>query len=1265
MSELKTVLGFEAAGAIATLVQLSTALDGYNAAMRNAAGATRTFNVEGAKISRTLLRLTTAARKHRDATVQVGLAQGKTTQQVQEYANTIKKAANVHNTLTRSVNRSSAGIKQFSTVAAKANTSTSAYYGIVKKAAKTANVLTGRIDKVTAATKQSSITAAKANTSTAAYYNGITKGSKSATQAVVNNANQQEKAAKRVLLSWQSVVRIFAIQVIHQAVTKITTAMWEGVSAARDYEISLAEIQTIGVAFRDDFEGLAEQVRDFSDATGAPLEGVAAGVYQTLSNQVADTSEAFEFMANTQAFATATMTTAADSVDLFSSVINSYNMEINEAAKIGGKLAKIIDLGRIRGEEFANTFGRITVLASQLGITFDEVGASVATLTVTGLKYNEASTLMLNIMLKLIRPTDALKDRYTELGIASSEAGIQAFGFQGFLDKLAEKAGTSATELGKLFNRVRAIRGVMGLANENAKVYADSLAAIKAAGADELFEKRDIIFETNAKQVELELNRLRNVIVDGFGRGVNAALKTTFDIFGGAVGTMRALTVATISAVGVMAILKAEAIAAAFAFGLIHFPAVVLVAGAAIVTAAIVAMFNRAAAAAEEARIKMIKAEETRLKIQLNSLDLANEAQKRHIAKQLSDLQKYLFERERIETQATKNIDKLGELIFGDISSQLSSGVSATNTFFNNLEKQAAEVDSTIKTLNNSIQLVQFGLSDFNFEQTTRGLTPLRKAFVEIERSSDLRRKALAAARKGEFDLANVYNQRAKATATSALNSAREEGNRTLIAKAVKEVQAAFKNEIALLETKKKLTISEKAGIEANTKTIFLQRQELKLLLAEMEELPEAFAAARFDPIKRAEIIAQANDVAKRMQEILGVIKVKFDFKDALTTMRSAITGERGSITSIVRDELNIVEAEVASLTEAKTAIDRGLRIFVPGAGTRAEQQAALVEIQPLLDAHLDATKARVAAEAEITKALTSNKVLVANTLKILQNATATAELAAATGSLFGGMGTTTASKGREAAAAAALLAEKDAIAATTEAKRLLSAQELDVGAFIAVLGVLADLAKAASSPEITSGLGVIIDNLNAVAKKKEEVKQAELSILSPEEFEQSIQRLNAAHNALGPEITAAAATGQAGVATAQAGIRTELQKTETQAIITAKALAAGGGGAVGKRFGSLLYRAGGGFTPRGTDTIAAMLSPGEYVMDASNTRRFYSQLVAMSSGKQPVYRASGGPVTNIGDVSINVTETVSAQQTARETMQAFRRQTRRRASTL
>lgn len=102
----------------------------------------------------------------------------------------------------------------------------------------------------------------------------------------------------------------------------------------------------------------------------------------------------------------------------------------------------------------------------------------------------------------------------------------------------------------------------------------------------------------------------------------------------------------------------------------------------------------------------------------------------------------------------------------------------------------------------------------------------------------------------------------------------------------------------------------------------------------------------------------------------------------------------------------------------------------------------------------------------------------------------------------------------------------------------------------------------------------------------------------------------------------------------------------------------------VGKALGGMMHLAGGG-AARGTDTIPAMLSAGEFIVNARSARRFLPELTAINAGADPIYRETGGSVTNVGDISVNITETKGPRQTGREVAKALRREFRRGSSRL
>ena len=99
-------------------------------------------------------------------------------------------------------------------------------------------------------------------------------------------------------------------------------------------------------------------------------------------------------------------------------------------------------------------------------------------------------------------------------------------------------------------------------------------------------------------------------------------------------------------------------------------------------------------------------------------------------------------------------------------------------------------------------------------------------------------------------------------------------------------------------------------------------------------------------------------------------------------------------------------------------------------------------------------------------------------------------------------------------------------------------------------------------------------------------------------------------------------------------------------------------GGSVAASQGGRYFAAGG----RGTDTIPAWLTPGEFVVNKRSARRFFPQLQAMNAGQKPLYREQGGHVTNIGDIHVSMGSMgATPAQSVRDIATGLRRELRRK----
>lgn len=941
--ELSTKIGFDASEAINTLNRLQQETNEYNKAIRRAAEGTRAFNRAGKSFDATVNRMASSMARLSAASkapVKItGFAQ---------IAKDVQGVSDAQTTISDAAKRTGENV-------------TSANAAIVQST-----------NKVRVAANKLPPTFKKVGTAGA-------------------------ESGKVVLLSWQSVVRIFAIQTIHRAITVITNAFADGVGEALEYQTALAEIQTIGADLNMSMGQLSDKVREISEEFAQPLGVVAEGVYETLSNQVAHGTEAFEFMIAANKFATAAVTDTASSVNLLSSVINAYGFAASDAEEIAGKLFRTIDLGRIRGEEFANTYGRVLVLSSQLGVSFDEVNAAVATLTVTGLKYNEAFTLINNVQLKLIRPTDNLKAAFKEMGIASAEAGIQAYGFGGFLDKLTEQAGDSASEVGDLFNRVRAIRGILGLAGSQAEQFADALSQIKAAGAEDLGKAFETIFETDAKKFEIELTRIKNMFTETFGKETISLLNKAFAVLGGGPEALGAITAATVTAAAAYTAyalgmtgrnlvliqsfrgLKLAAILSQRAImGFLVTPLGAALALGAAIGVAVVAM-NRFVNSAERVRDRIKDAMEEAAKHSIRVEKARRAAIEDTESETFANLQKWSQRKQQLWQQDADFAEGLQDAVFSSITAQMEARFGAYEEFVGIVRDATEKAAAALKTLNNETRGIQKSLEEFNFGRSIKGLNDQQKAWRQIQRSQELVRDSNRALLSGDHERATELAKQAESVAKQAIGTADSSKNAASQFKAVQQTRDAYQQQfkiqsaIAQQQTgarkaADKIRAEEEArsvrikAFEAEQKKLFdiIEKGkispdiDLKTLRARAKEISEILKIEYARAGKNARILEEYEPEVAPIRR-----KLEEAFRDPITGMKIDFTEVIDINLGRILDRLN---AQADAIPEnQKIAFEKLTGVEIGGRGME-EGQKALPKIEK-------STREAATAQQELTDA--------------------------------------------------------------------------------------------------------------------------------------------------------------------------------------------------------------------------------------------------------------------------------------------------------
>lgn len=231
-----------------------------------------------------------------------------------------------------------------------------------------------------------------------------------------------------------------------------------------EFQKQIALLRTLTQDTDESFQKWSESIIRVSNAVGRSKEEIAGAGYDLLSNQitkgVADTEIA---LTKASRFATATNSTVQDSVNLLSSVINSFGLDASHTDEILGKLFTTIDLGRVNASDLANTMGRPAVAARSLGLSLDELAAAQITISQTGLGVEQTNTLITNVFHKLLNPTKELQDHFDELGVSTGEMYVKQLGLVGVLEDIINVTGGSSSELAKFFNEIRGEQGITQL----------------------------------------------------------------------------------------------------------------------------------------------------------------------------------------------------------------------------------------------------------------------------------------------------------------------------------------------------------------------------------------------------------------------------------------------------------------------------------------------------------------------------------------------------------------------------------------------------------------------------------------------------------------------------------------------------------------------------------------------------------------------------------------------------------------------------------
>jgi TP901 family phage tail tape measure protein len=1106
--------------------------------------------------------------------------------------------------------------------------------------------------------------------------NGLEKvagAAQKAGDATEKAAQKSNKSTKDWTVSWKTLVRVVTTQAIVRALNAIRQTLKATVGDAIDFQKAIAEIATISDDQVGGIEGIGAVVTDVSDKFNVGLADTAEAAYQTVSNQVAKTQGELEsFLGTAAKFAKITKTDMSTSVNLLSGTLNAFGKGVNEAEAVAAKFFSTIKLGRTRADELAQGMGTINPIAVKLGISMEELNASVATLTIQGLKTDKVVTQIRGAMQGFLKTTPEMEQALKQLGFATGEQILQAYNFQEAIRLVVAETDGSAAAIAKLFPRIRGLTGVMGLATDEVGHFNKSMEEQKTALEDVYDKAYTLVVSTDAEKVTKFFNEVKNFFTTQIGQRMLSGLVFVFrlDVESPktALETLREANAEILKEANAQADKRLQ----------IELDGIAEREQAMAQNAAVARQsFFAAADAAEEANRIIVASTEWALSSMMGPIDAASNA----IQKAAADGRELMQEFSQEADKSLQTVQRTG-------FARSVSAADDPNVKVSMLRRKSAEealkaqvmaAKATTKEELNAAKALQASSRAYN-DQAFSISRSIKKKYENGKATRDLTDRELALQKRQSGQLTQDLFLRQD------------------------------RWQVALAKGEK--------GVEANTKSLAESSREIVAYQAEMDglskkllELNKAAADSDLTPVDRKkakEAAAQAaENFGKRYQEGIDKFALSGDplVKGLFEEIKKLDTAVELNTIMQVPTNMQEIHDQIQDAFETMfdaDPINISVRLFAEGEGREVETQQQLSQETAKFWERNRKSRTEINAATKATDAYTAAQKNALDSIRAVNEISE--ERTKVVGVGFGGqVATQTVIEpltkaeqkyndilGRiEALAVQGPKTGNEVADLAAELNKLpnelllkIPGQEISNSlqylrrAATAFQSQAENTESAMSeqySPHLTQQLAAQTENtrkrteaqaaLNAKLEERNRIPEPPAEQVPLEKTNQEATELQTTQS----NVTAEVGNTNMGVNTMTTGFQsaeTAAQGVADAVMSISRATATVQGPVIQNPFveqqahgGRIGHFANGG---QGTDVIPAMLSAGERVTNARSSRRFATQLEAINAGQTPVYRSEGGDTynTNVGD--INVSGASSPDVTARTIMQRIRREERR-----
>lgn len=304
--------------------------------------------------------------------------------------------------------------------------------------------------------------------------------------AIKNLKKNTDKANKSLLKTGNIMKLAFVATAVQRGIQMIAAQLRKSVDNALQFEQAMKRIQAIsGKANVGGLQKINKEIREMALNTEYTTSQIAKGMLEVTKAGFSE-NDALKAMPSLLDLATAGMSdlnwASSNAID----VMNAFGFTVNDMPKIADVITASLNKSKLGLEDYMEAMKFSMPVAKSLGVSFEELSATIAILANMGLRGSIAGNAMKNTMLNLLKTTPEVKKALEGMNVEGmsltdilDEIHKSGISVQGVLEQFNKRAIVSALALGENADKVRAFQKELenagGTAAETAKIMREAL----------------------------------------------------------------------------------------------------------------------------------------------------------------------------------------------------------------------------------------------------------------------------------------------------------------------------------------------------------------------------------------------------------------------------------------------------------------------------------------------------------------------------------------------------------------------------------------------------------------------------------------------------------------------------------------------------------------------------------------------------------------------------------------------------------------------